>query len=41
LVHGFVIVDIDGEGNLFDDLEGIFQGVLEGGNDHNGVNVTF
>jgi hypothetical protein len=41
LVHGLVIVDIDGEGNLFDDLESVFQGAFEGGNDHNGVNVAF
>jgi len=41
LVHRFIIVDVDWEGNLFDNFESIFQGMLEGGNDDNGVDVAF
>jgi hypothetical protein len=40
LVHSFVIVDVNGERDLVDDLEGIFEGVLEGGDDHNRVDIS-
>jgi hypothetical protein len=35
-----VVVDIDREGDLVDNLEGIFKGALEGGDDHNRVDVS-
>ena len=40
LVHGFVVIDVDWEGDLVDDFEGVFQGVLEGGNYYNRVDVA-
>lgn len=40
LIHGLVIVDVDREGDVFDDLEGVLEGALEGGNDDDGVDVA-
>jgi hypothetical protein len=34
-------VDINGYGNLLDDLESVGEGALEGGDDDDGVDVTF
>jgi hypothetical protein len=40
LVHSFIIVDVDREGNLVDDFEGVFQGGFEGRDDYNGVDIS-
>lgn len=39
-MHGLVIIDINIDRDLFDDFEGIGQGVLEGLNNDDGVDVT-
>jgi hypothetical protein len=41
LVHGFVVVKIYGDRDILDDLKGVGQGSLEGGDDDNGVDVAF
>ena len=41
LVHGLVVVDVDGVGDLLDDLERVVEGALEGRDDDDGVDVSF
>ena len=40
LVHGLVVVDVDREGDVVDDLEGVLEGPLEGADDDDGVDVA-
>lgn len=40
LGHGLVVVNIDGQGDLLDDLEGVLKGALECGDNDNGVDVA-
>jgi hypothetical protein len=41
LVHSLVVVDVDRKRDLVDNREGIFESVLEGGDDYDWVDVAF
>ena len=38
--HLLVVVDVDGDGDALDDLEGLFEGFVVGGDDDDGVDVA-